>query len=121
MLWADTIQFFIMVGGQLVLVIRGCLIIGGPGRLFQLAQQGGRLNMLDTVAQFNPILRISTWTYFLGGVFRCIVPYVSYQMLIQRFCTVKSPKQASVMTWLNLPMFAGVAGLIGLNGLVRMK
>ena len=43
-LWADTLQMIIMVAGQLAVIIQGLIRIGGINRLWQIAEQGGRIN-----------------------------------------------------------------------------
>ena len=44
-LWADTIQFFIMMAGQLAIIICGTFDMGGIYKVWELAQQGGRTNL----------------------------------------------------------------------------
>ena len=44
-LWADTIQCFIMVAGQLAILIRGMIDMGGIHKVWDIAQQGGRINL----------------------------------------------------------------------------
>ena len=48
-LWADTIQCMIMVAGQLAIVIQGCARVGGIKRVWQIAEEGGRLNFWSYV------------------------------------------------------------------------
>ncbi len=43
-LWSDTVQFFFMFAGMLTIVIRGIFVSGGISRIWQLAEEGGRLN-----------------------------------------------------------------------------
>ena len=43
-LWADTIQMSIMVAGQLAVVIQGSIKVGGFSKVWQIAEEGGRIN-----------------------------------------------------------------------------
>ena len=51
-LWADTLQAFIMLAGLVAVVIQGSLVLGGPSNIWQRAQQGGRIN-LDKYPSFQ--------------------------------------------------------------------
>ena len=44
-LWADTIQMFVMFGGLLALIILGGSAAGGATRVLQIASDGGRLDI----------------------------------------------------------------------------
>ena len=44
-LWADTIQMVVMFGGLVALLLLGGAAAGGPGEIYRVALEGGRLNM----------------------------------------------------------------------------
>ena len=48
-LWADTIQFFIMLAGQMAIVIRGTMMVGGPSEVLRIAKDGSRINFMELV------------------------------------------------------------------------
>lgn len=43
-LWADTIQFFIMVAGLLAIAIQGTVKLGGTANIWRICEEGGRIN-----------------------------------------------------------------------------
>lgn len=43
-LWADTAQMVIMLGGILAVIIQGTISVGGMGKVWQIAEDGGRIN-----------------------------------------------------------------------------
>ncbi len=43
-LWADTLQFVIMVAGLIGIIIQGTLRVGGIQKMWKIAEEGGRLN-----------------------------------------------------------------------------
>lgn len=115
-LWADTVQMLIMVAGQLAVVIQGSIKMGGMGNIMRIAEEGGRLNFVNFDP--NPLLRASFWTGLIGGFFRVLNPYVSTQFLTQRYCTVSTPRRASLIAYTNIPMFILLPTLFWLIGLV---
>ena len=44
-LWADTIQSFIMVAGLVAVIIQGFMDMGGIYKVWEIAEQGGRINL----------------------------------------------------------------------------
>ena len=57
-LWADTVQMFIMMAGILAILIKGCITLGGIGNVWAMAEQGGRIN-------FNKWVFIGLFPYIL--------------------------------------------------------
>lgn len=46
-LWADTMQFFLMMAGLLAIFIQGILKLGGISNIWNISKQGGRLNFFE--------------------------------------------------------------------------
>ena len=45
--WADTIQLMIMVAGQLAILIQVTINQGGMTQIFNIAEEGGRINFRE--------------------------------------------------------------------------
>ena len=43
-LWADTLQMIIMVGGLIAVLVQGCIKAGGVSKVWEIAEKGGRIN-----------------------------------------------------------------------------
>ena len=43
-IWTDVLQASIMVAGIVVVIIIGTVDVGGVGKVFEAAKEGGRLN-----------------------------------------------------------------------------
>ena len=43
-LWADTLQTGVMLAGIIACVVEGARTVGGIGKVWQIAGEGGRLN-----------------------------------------------------------------------------
>ena len=48
--WTDTFQMLIIVGGVITLVVNGCLRVGGLQVVLERAAKGGRLNFNELVS-----------------------------------------------------------------------
>ena len=44
-LWADTLQCFIMLAGLLAVLIRATIDVGGIEQVWKIAKDGGRINL----------------------------------------------------------------------------
>ncbi|ELT90273.1 hypothetical protein CAPTEDRAFT_177302 [Capitella teleta] len=101
-LWADTAQMVIMLGGILAVIIQGTISVGGMGKVWQIAEDGGRINFNFNP---NPLVRSTFWSYVIGGFFRVLSPYSAEQYFIQRYCSAKSLKHARIAVLLTIPMY----------------
>ena len=46
-LWADTIQMFIVFAGMLTVLIEGCSVLGGFSNVWDIANGGGRIVIFE--------------------------------------------------------------------------
>ncbi|XP_019550433.3 sodium-coupled monocarboxylate transporter 2 [Aedes albopictus] len=90
--WADTIQFLLMLVAIFSIIGLGLSDIGGVSEVWTRAQHGGRLDFFN----FNPdpTLRTSFWTVTLGLTTNWIVIFGINQACIQRFLAVPTRKAA---------------------------
>ncbi|ELT91924.1 hypothetical protein CAPTEDRAFT_52554, partial [Capitella teleta] len=103
-LWADTIQMVVMFAGLFALLICSVIAVGGFGPIWEVASRGQRLDMFIRMTP-NPFERSNFWTYLVGGFFKVLIPFASTQLCIQRYCTLKTPKDTTKVVYLNIPLF----------------
>ncbi|ELU18422.1 hypothetical protein CAPTEDRAFT_136710, partial [Capitella teleta] len=115
-LWADTLQFFLMIAGILAVLIQGIIVKGGIVNVWRIAEKGGRIsfNNFDP----NPFQAGTVWTYLIGGFFRVFNSYVSVQAFIQRYCTLPTERAAKIALYATMPMFFFSVTIFSLLGLV---
>lgn len=46
-LWADTLQMFIVYAGMLTVLIEGCIVLGGFKEAWNIADRGGRIVIFE--------------------------------------------------------------------------
>ncbi|WP_346863468.1 sodium:solute symporter [uncultured Draconibacterium sp.] len=115
-IWLDVIQGFMLIAGGLVSL--GILLFsveGGPGAIWQVAMENGRIGFGPFDLEF---VNLTFWVMALNGIFYAIQKYGTDQTIIQRYLTAKSDKEAikasligvllSVPVW-ALFMFIGTA------------
>ncbi|XP_061102982.1 sodium-coupled monocarboxylate transporter 2 [Conger conger] len=98
--WTDTFQMGVMVVGFLAVLIQGCSLAGGVQEVWQTAQQGSRLDILDFDP--DPLRRHTFWTVSIGGTFTWLGIYGVNQSTIQRCISCKSERHAKMALYLNL-------------------
>lgn len=115
-IWLDVIQGFLLIfGGIISLAILLFSVDGGPGEIWNVAMENGRIG-------FGPFdwdfINLTFWVMALNGIFYAIQKYGTDQTIIQRYLTAKTDKEAvrasligvllSVPVW-ALFMFIGTA------------
>ncbi|XP_059804250.1 sodium-coupled monocarboxylate transporter 1-like [Hypanus sabinus] len=97
--WTDVFQICIMLAGLLALMIQGLIHSGGFGKVWKIAEEGGRLNLFDFDP--DPRKRHTFWTTVIGGTFGWTAIYSCNQAQIQRYLACRSEKEAKVAVFLN--------------------
>ncbi|XP_069779127.1 sodium-coupled monocarboxylate transporter 1-like [Narcine bancroftii] len=97
--WTDVFQICIMVAGLLALMIQGLMRVGGFGKVWRIAEQGGRINLFDFDP--DPRRRHTFWTTVVGGTFAWTAIYSCNQAQIQRYLACRSEKEAQKAIFLN--------------------
>jgi SSS family transporter len=123
-IWNDSVQFVIyMLGAAAALYILGGLLPGGLAQLVQTAGAEGRLQVFD----FDFDLAkpgMTFWGGLAGGAFLTAATHGTDQMMVQRYLSAKSRRDASlalgisgfvVMAQFAIFLFIGV-GLAALFG-----
>ena len=94
--WTDTFQSFLMIGGQIALIIIGSVKVGGMDEVWRINHDWGRL---DVQLNPDPTIRLTLWSAIIGGTF---LSKMFYYFSIQL---------ASVLT--VVPLYENVAKDVG--------
>ena len=97
--WTDTIQTFVLMGGAIL-----CLIfaIGGAGEgSFSAAMHAGKLEMVSLDFGTMSFTTMAIWVVILGGVGQNVASYTADQAVVQRYMTTTDEKAAARSIWLN--------------------
>ncbi len=106
--WNDCVQFGIYILGGLVAM--GVILVylgggwsglgdlvgrlsGGWARLTEFAQQHGKFRLLDF--SFDPAKPYTFWSGLFGGLFVTLATHGTDQLMVQRYLSARSRKQAS--------------------------
>ncbi|KAG8125871.1 hypothetical protein E2320_021052 [Naja naja] len=98
--WTDAFQLIVMLIGFLTVLVQGTFKAGGFRNVWENAQNGSRLNVLDF--DFDPLRRHTFWTIAVGGTFTWLGIYGVNQSTIQRCISCKTEKHAKLALYLNL-------------------
>jgi len=100
-IWTDTIQTFVLMGGALlamILLIAG--VDGGIGGFIETAGAAGKFR----IANFNwdiTSAQIALWVIILGAIGQNVSSYTADQAVVQRYMTTSSRKLAAKSIWTN--------------------
>uniref|UniRef100_A0A1I8QA67 Sodium-coupled monocarboxylate transporter 1 n=1 Tax=Stomoxys calcitrans TaxID=35570 RepID=A0A1I8QA67_STOCA len=86
--WTDAIQSIVMYGTILTICIKGTLDLGGLHAVLERNWEGGRLNFPDLT--WDPTVRLSAVSVFLGSTLHKIQSNDVNQMSLQRFNSLPS-------------------------------
>ncbi|XP_023933015.1 sodium-coupled monocarboxylate transporter 1 isoform X2 [Lingula anatina] len=114
--WADVLQSLVMIGGILAIIIQGSLKVGGLEEVWNINDEGGRLDFFD----FNPdpTKRHTFWAIIVGGTLQLVAFYGVNQASTQRYCNVETGAKAKLVMILNPPLWFIMYSLICLAGVV---
>ena len=106
-IWTDVIQFFaISLGVICVCVAAITHIPAGFGEAYHVAEQGGRLSVLNLSTNLSEVT--SLWACLLGGSTIVLTTLTTDQAILQRLFTTKSTKDCTqsiiLQALVNLPI-----------------
>ncbi|XP_038633716.1 sodium-coupled monocarboxylate transporter 1-like isoform X3 [Scyliorhinus canicula] len=113
--WTDVFQLCIMAISLLTVLIQGSIHVGGLGKIWNIGQNGGRINFLDFDP--DPRRRHTFWTILVGGTFGWTATYSCNQAQVQRYLACKSEneaKKAVFLNWIGMIIVLTIACLCGL-------
>ncbi|XP_062852671.1 sodium-coupled monocarboxylate transporter 1 [Trichomycterus rosablanca] len=99
-IWTDVFQMVIMLAGFLSVIIRGSVLQGGIGKIWEDNQKGGRLDSFSFDP--DPLRRHSFWTIVVGGSLMWVSMYAINQSQVQRYISCKTMTHAKMSLYVNL-------------------
>ncbi|XP_042208595.1 sodium-coupled monocarboxylate transporter 2-like [Homarus americanus] len=116
--WTDALQFVIVLGGLMTIVIMGVKEVGSLQKVWDINVKHKRAGL--QIFNWSPDIfeRHTVWGLSWFGFFSSIVKYGSSQTAIQRYSSMKSLTHAYLSVLLLVPYFAADAVLLTLTGLV---
>lgn len=101
-IWTDTIQTFVLLGGALICIIY--LFMGIDGGISGFIDSGSASNKFKTFdLDFSPDSFATTalWVIVIGGLGQNLSSYTADQAVVQRYMTTKDARQAARSIWAN--------------------
>lgn len=100
-IWTDTIQTVVLLGGALLAII--LLVMGGDGGFggfWDTASEGQKLNFANL--HFDATSKqIALWVVIVGAIGQNLSSYTADQAVVQRYMTTKSQRLAARSIWTN--------------------
>lgn len=100
--WTDTIQTFVLMGGALLSFI---LIVtsldGGFSEFFAIASANQKFHVINWDFSVSSYTTAAIWVVLLGSIGQNLVPYVSDMAVVQRYMSVPDQKRAAKSIWTN--------------------
>ena len=98
-IWTDVLQFFVLFGGIVLSVIFTSLAVpGGFSGIFKICLSGGLMKPFypfdPQMFSFDPHVRITLWSCWIGTLTAFLARYGVDQVVVQRYFTAKSLKNA---------------------------
>ncbi|XP_038057841.1 sodium-coupled monocarboxylate transporter 1-like isoform X2 [Patiria miniata] len=115
-LWTDVFQVTIMISGFLALIIAGSMRMGGIGKVWEVAEAGGRIDFFNFDP--DPTVRHTFWSVVIGGTFTWSAVYCVNQAQVQRYLTCGREPVAQFALFLAVVGMVIVVSLACLAGLV---
>ena len=97
--WTDTIQTFILMGGAILCVL--CAWFGAGQGSLQAAVDSGKLHLINPDFTAPSFTSMAIWVVILGGIGQNVSSYTADQTVVQRYMTTANQKQAARSIWLN--------------------
>ncbi|MHC4130897.1 MAG: sodium:solute symporter family protein [Planctomycetota bacterium] len=100
--WTDTIQSFVLLGGalfSLILIITH--IDGGLGAFMTTAAEHSKFQMINFDFSSTSFATTALWVVVLGGIGQNFVPYTSDMAVVQRYMSVPDINRAKKAIWTN--------------------
>ncbi|KAG0410609.1 hypothetical protein HPB47_012266, partial [Ixodes persulcatus] len=115
-LWTDLFQSLLMYIAMISVVVVGTYNLGGLDKVWQEAQEGGRIEFFNFDP--DPTVRHTVWTLAVGGIFVYVSLYGVNQAQVQRLMTVSSLRKAQVALFINWPLVSALSIVTSFTGLV---
>lgn len=98
-IWTDVFQIVVMLSGFVAIYIQGTILVGGPARVLEIANNGSRINFNDF--DVDPRKRYTFWSLSVGGALVWLSMYGVNQAQVQRYISCRSEKEAQLALFVN--------------------
>jgi len=115
-IWTDVFQAVVMTAGFLCITIKGCIDVGGIGKMWEICEDNGRIDFVHF--EVDPRVRHSFWSVVVGGTFLWLGIYAVSQSQVQRYLCCKTEREAKKALYINWLGLAVIISLSCINGLV---
>lgn len=100
--WTDTIQSFVLLGGALFsLVLIVAQVDGGLSGFWHTAMVNEKLHFANLDFSAHSFATTALWVVVLGGLGQSLVPYASDMAVVQRYMSVPDIGRAKKAIWTN--------------------
>ncbi|MDW8309384.1 MAG: sodium/solute symporter [Verrucomicrobiales bacterium] len=114
-IWTDVMQFFVLFGGQLVIMFIALKQVpGGASAMIEMGREAGKFNVSLSL---DPNVRLTLWGMLLGGAVINLVQMATDQVSVQRYLTARTIQEAKRSLWLKLWLLLPVLIVFYVTGL----
>ncbi|KAG0410612.1 hypothetical protein HPB47_012269, partial [Ixodes persulcatus] len=114
--YTDTFQAVVTVLAMVVVVLLGIREMGGFQKVWDICRDGHKIQF-DEVNP-NPMIHQTVWGLSIGMFFTNAASYATNQMMVLRYLTVPTLREAKIVVWLNFPYLCIVLALSCFAGLL---
>jgi len=115
-IWTDVMQFIVLFGGQLLIVVVAVAKIpGGMSGVWDTVLADG---LMDLSLSFSLSQRVNLWAVLLAAAFLHLVQMSTDQVSVQRYLSAGSLREAQKSLWLKLGFLLPVLVIFYGTGLV---
>lgn len=98
-IWTDTIQTFILLGGAILCLVFA--LAGSDPGSFSAATDSGKFHLVNADFGSTSFTTMAIWVVIIGGFGQNIASYTADQAVVQRYMTTSNEKLAAKSIWLN--------------------
>jgi SSS family transporter len=100
--WSDTIQSFVLLGGALFcLMLIAVQVEGGFSGFMHTAMENDKFHWVNLDFSAGSAATAALWVVVLGGLAQSLVPYASDMAVVQRYMAVSDARRAQKAIWTN--------------------
>ncbi|XP_035825117.1 sodium-coupled monocarboxylate transporter 1 [Aplysia californica] len=114
-IWTDVFQSVVMFAGMFSVIIKATIDVGGPAKVWKIAEAGGRLEFFNFDP--DPTTRHTFWNLFVGSIIRGF-GLVFNQSTVQRISSTKTVAQAKKVLLFVAPTFFVTLSIAVYEGIV---
>ncbi|XP_047525471.1 putative sodium-dependent multivitamin transporter isoform X2 [Pieris napi] len=114
-LFTDLLQMFLMFAAVTIIPIFAAIQMGGIGKIFSIAKEGGRLDFSNISP--DPTERHTIWSLGIGGFFTYLSLYAVNHTQVQRLMTVNTVEKSQKCLLWSWPVTVLLSFVTCLSGL----